>query len=271
LLDPDNNAPGWFGDAEVIFTAPHLKNQLSGLVTVGPITDTLFLPITDLDFAVSPRIEIGYRLPEGFGEFLLGFRFLVTEGNAIIPNFDVGDGTLRSRLNLNVLDLDYASREFSLGPQVDMKWRIGARLANLFFDSQAVGQILEMRTSQFLFGAGPHAALDLAWRSCVLPEYALFTRLDGAVVIGEINQNFEVTANFPDTGLIGGANRIHGTQAVPIVHLQAGFSYTPAWAENQLRFLLGYDFEQWWYLGTDGPNHSELTLNGMFFRTEFRY
>ena len=85
------------------------------------------------------------------------------------------------------------------------------------------------------------------------------------------NQNFEETANLPDTGLIGGATRVHGTQLVPVLHVQAGFSYTPAWAANQLRFLAGYDFEQWWYLGPDGANHSALSENGVFFRTEFNY
>jgi hypothetical protein len=272
LPNLDSNAPGWLADVELVLTGPHIKNRLTDTVAIGSIVDTVHLPTADLDWTVSPRFEVGYRLPEGFGEFLLSYRFLTTEGNAVIPDFDIADAGLHSRLILNVVDLDYASREYSLGPHFDMKWRVGVRIADIFFDSQAVGLVVEERTSQSFFGAGPHAGLDLGWRRNADSEFALFTRLEGAVVIGEIQQNFEETADLPFFGLVGGATREHSTQAVEALHIQAGFSYQPRWAANQLRFLLGYDFEQWWTLGLAGDgNHSALSENGLFFRTEFNY
>ena len=55
------------------------------------------------------------------GTLLLSYRFLQTEGRDIILNYDIaGDGDLRSRLDMNVIDLDYQTRDWSLGSHLDI-------------------------------------------------------------------------------------------------------------------------------------------------------
>src|SRR5438874_2062419 len=80
----------------------------------------------------APKLTLGYRLPESLGEFSLAYRFLGSEGRALLPGFDF-DGSaapLLSRLDTHVVDLDYATRDFVLGStHWDVKGTVGARLA----------------------------------------------------------------------------------------------------------------------------------------------
>lgn len=279
LLDPACGGNlGWFGDVEVDVVGPHIKNRVTGVLDLGlgAGPQVIHLPTAELDWTAAPRFEIGYRLGQGFGEFLLDYRFLTTDGDAGLPGFAGNFGELHSRLNLNVADLDYGSREFSLGPQFDMKWRIGVRFASIFFDSQAVGPGLEERTSGSFSGVGPHAVLDLAWHRQELPEFALFGRVEGAAAMGEVNENFAQTIRSAAGPLAGAALHEESEQAVPILHLQAGLRYCPDWGDRQVRFVAGYDFEQWWQIGvgptfSTSPGHSAFTGNGVFIRTEFNY
>ena len=41
--------------------------------------------MAQLDWTVSPRFELGYRLPSGFGELDVAFRFLMTQGSGSTP------------------------------------------------------------------------------------------------------------------------------------------------------------------------------------------
>jgi hypothetical protein len=271
LLDrPGAQPPGWFAGVELNLVGAHIKNHLSAPVTIeGFLPDMVHLPSAELDWAGSPRFELGYRLGQGFGEFLVSYRFLATEGRAVVPDFDVfGAAFLKSRLDLHVLDLDYASQEFGLLPHWEMRWKVGARLASVFFDSRATGLFLEQRTSNYFFGGGPHAGLDLC-RPFGGSGLAFFGRLDGAVVIGRIHQSFEETALFND-GLVGGATLLRGSQAVPILNLQAGLNWTPPYSDH-LRLTFGYQFQYWWSLGEAAGSSAELSENGIFFRGEWHF
>ena len=66
---------------------------------------------------------------------------------------------LRSRLNLNVLDLDYSNRETSLnlGPLWDMKWRVGVRLSSIYYDAKAGNPVVAQRTANDFRGGGPQS------------------------------------------------------------------------------------------------------------------
>jgi hypothetical protein len=257
---------------ELDLVGVHIKNRLTNTVTIDGVDTTIHLPTADLEWTTAPRFVLGYRLDQGCGEFLLGYRSLVTEGRANLIDFDpAGDGFLKSRVNLNVIDLDYASQEFSLGPQFDMKWGIGVRLADLYFDSTAAGFVEEARTSNSFLGVGPHSFLDLSYHFCALPEFSLFSRVEGAVLLGEITQNYESTLGAGPVALVGGAKHIHKTQAVPTFHLQLGMAYAPSWTVNRLRFLFGYDFEQWWGVGKAEGSDADLTGNGVFLRAEINY
>jgi hypothetical protein len=249
----------------------HIKNGLNNTVQNGFFTDTVNLPTASFDWTGSPRLELGYRLAQGFGEFSMSYRFLVSEARDTFDGFDLdgGPGFLKSRLNMNVIDLDYGTREFSLGPRWDMKWRVGARLASIYFDSRAVAMFVEQRESNSFFGAGPHAALELNRRFDV-PGLGLFARLDGSAVIGKIHQSFEETTVNPDGSLSGGATLQTQTQAVPVLDFQFGLSWTPCRARwSQLVF--GYELQQWWYLGQVGSSRAELTTQGIFFRGDFSF
>ena len=275
LLDqPHYPPPGWFGAVELNLVVPHIQNGLVAPVTVaGGSPQVVHLPTAELEWTGAPRLEVGYRFPEGCGEVLASYRLLSSEGTDTIPNFDLdgGAGFLRSRLSANVLDLDYSSREFSLAPRWDMKWKAGVRLADIFFDSRAEGFFLEERTSNLFYGAGPHLGLDL-WRQIEdVPGLGLFLRLEGATVIGQIRQSFEQTLVTQDGGLAGGAAEVHHTQAVPVFNLQLGLSWTPCWRGRYRRFAFGYEFERWWYLGQAGDSRAELTDQGIFFRAEFGF
>lgn len=270
LLDPPSAPPGWFGAVELGILKPHVKNRLIADVSFGDAgIDTVHLPGASLDWVVAPHFELGYRLADGFGELLLSYRYLTSEGHADVVNFDtLGDGVLRSRLDLNVFDFDYASREIALGARWDMKWRVGVRLADVFFDSRAVGQFLGQRTSNHFIGAGPHAGLDLRYHFS-LPGLALFARLEGALPIGRIHQGFEETFVFDDGSASGSATSQGGTQAVPTLNVRVGLGWQPP--GTRLRFDVGYQYEQWWYLGHVGDSRGELFDQGAFFRGEFSF
>jgi hypothetical protein len=286
LLDlPGCATPGWIAGIEATIVGVHIKNRLAASVPVlGPfpppttfpdtheVIDTVHLPMAQLDWVGSPRIEIGYRFPEGFGEFIVSYRSLVTEGQSILTGFDIdgSDGVLRSRLNMNVVDLDYNSREFSLWPHWDMKWRVGVRIAAVFFDSQAVAFSHEERTSNNFVGAGPHVGLDLT-RCLALPGLSLFGRVEGAAVVGKIRQAFEENIFFDDGSVSGGAVNAQQTQAVPVVHVQAGLTWAAPCAVHPLRLSGGYELEQWWNVGQVGSSQASITAQGIFLRAEWNF
>ena len=162
--------PGWFADVETEIAVAHVKNKLVNTVSAGGAApNTVALPSAELDWTVAPRFELGYRLPSGFGAFALAYRFLTTEGTQGTIGAD-GPASLHSRLELNEIDFDYVSREFSLWPLWEMQWRFGGRLTELFFDSRAdepfaaaaAGSgIFESRDANGYVGFGPHWGVQL--------------------------------------------------------------------------------------------------------------
>jgi hypothetical protein len=274
LLDrPEAPPPGWFLGVEINVLGVHIKDRLQARVPINGANDLVHLGSADLDWTGSPRIELGYRLPEGLGEFLLSYRYLETEGGDTALGFDVdgSDALRKSRLDMNVVDIDYGSREYSLGPRWGMKWKAGVRLATIYFDSLTEGVLREERTSNNFYGGGPHVGLDL-WRTFErMPALALFTRLEGATVIGQIHQAFEEVVINPDDSVSGGAAVVHHTEAVPVLTVQAGLGYTRGGPGHWRRFSVGYEFEAWWYVGQAGDSRADITTQGFFFRGEFGY
>jgi hypothetical protein len=273
LLDrPEGGAVGWFAGIEADIVGPHLKNRLIGTLAFSGVTDVVQLPSAQLDWTASPRVEVGYRLPEGCGEVLLAYRSLVTEGAGVLPGFDLdgSDGFVASRLNVNIVDVDYASQECALGPHWDMRWKAGARVAAVFFDSVGFGQFLEQRASNNFVGAGPLVGLDLNRRLGIC-GLALFGRLEAAALIGDIHQSFEEQFIAPNNTLVGAASRVSQTQVVPDVHFQAGLTWSPGGFYRSLHFAGGYEIENWWYLGQIGGSRAELTAQGIFLRAEWDF
>src|SRR5205085_2799638 len=117
-------------------------NALASPVTIAPfgVTDVVRTPAAPLDVTVAPQFTLGYRLKDNLGAVQVTYRNLAAEGREIIENFDaLGDGLLRSRLDLNTVTLSYSTGDQPLGALWGYRWELGARLATVFFDSQLDG------------------------------------------------------------------------------------------------------------------------------------
>jgi hypothetical protein len=280
LLDAPPTTPGWFGEVELGVLIPHSKIAPSGTVRLrGADPSAVSLPSADLDWTVAPRFEAGYRLPSAFGAFSLAYRFLASEGTSNVPA-DVGTATLRSRLDFNLIDLDYSSRELiSLGPQWDMKWRLGGRLTFLYYDTRleksndlaaATDGALDVQTSNSFVGFGPHTALELG-RRFGDTGLSLGGKVDFGLILGRIRQGFHETAL---NG--GGLNYQSSSQTVPMISGQLGLAWEPCCHGEQgadFRLFVGYQFEYWANIGrfSSGDSRGDLTIQGFVLRGGFDF
>jgi hypothetical protein len=266
--------PGWFATLEIGVFAPRFRNGLTLPVSVGGVTQPLFVPGVPLDWTGSPRIELGYRLADGAGAFLVSYRSLVSSGSATEANFDPsGPGSVKSLLNLNVVDIQYRNGPWEFAPLWDLTWDVGARIGTAYYQSRATGGVVEEQISNNFVGAGPIAGIEVGRRFPEVPGLALFGRLQGGGMFGTTWQSAEETVRLADGTLIGGANRVHHGQTVPFLNFQVGVSYMPPVPGRWMRFALGYEIEQWWDVG-DLPNtgsRGDLTFQGIFFRGEFNF
>jgi hypothetical protein len=280
LERPELPPPGWFFGVEAAWVVPHVKNRLINNVLIdGEQLDTIHVPQAELDSTIAPRFAVGYRLPEGLGEFLFSYRFLVSEGTAFFDGSDAQE-RVKSRVNLNVFDFDYATRECSLAPKWNMRWLIGVRVAGIYFDSRSDLQTLpemfaalnlEQRASNNFWGAGPHAGLQLS-RNLEIPGMTLFANIEAATLLGRIHQGFSERFSFSGVPNMqfGGATSISGSQAVPTLSFQTGLGWTPPGMSN-LRYSFGYEYEHWWSLGKVNGSSAELWDQGLFLRGEINY
>jgi hypothetical protein len=290
LLDlPQFPPPGWFAGVELDVLKVHLQNQLTSTVqNAAQIADgsttTVALPSAALDWAASPRVFLGYRLPAGFGEVSLAYRGLGTQGNETISGAD-GLAALQSRLEFHILDLDYSSREFSLLPCWDMKWTIGVRAVYLYFDSRSAqpfdqaaagSDVLQMRESNLLFGIGPHAALEVA-RRLADTGLALTFRTDLATDVSRIRQRYSTVSINPDDPSLpplAGETRNVFWKDAPMFNVQVGVSWQST-SFPYARLFLGYQNEHWWNVGTDETHGTGARANlwdsGVVMQAAFRY
>jgi hypothetical protein len=294
LLDPGHaTPPGWFGGVEIQVVKPHLIPGLVNTVANPQqkqhmTSTTVALPSAALDWTVSPRVFLGYRLPSGFGEFMVSYRHLGTDGSGSVPAATVPTA-LSSRLAFDMIDVDYNSREFSLGPRWDMKWTFGLRTLFLFFDSQfsqpfgqaAAGNgVFQARQFNNLFGMGPHAALELA-RRLGDSGWSLYARGDFAGTFDGSHEGWFTRSTTLGAGgqPLFGATRAFGHQAAPIINARAGVTWQPSPASG-LRLFVGYQYEIFWDLDRvnnvlttpfNNPSKGTLWDQGIVFQATFRY
>jgi hypothetical protein len=308
-LPPGEVKLGWNVLAEVNFVKPFIHNGLNS----GPAGDIAFIPSLPEPVSVPtaqpawtamPRLDVFYRHESGLGEFHVTFRTLQAQATQTLANFDTaGTGTITSHLSLNTLDLDYAYTEFNPGrvprinplllipgrlglnnrseddpdPTFRLRWAFGARMANVFFDSQGAGsQILQERVMNNFVGAGPHAWVEFSKPLAWWPAVSFYVRADGSGMFGDATQSFARTEVLPGGLMATGASHVRDISlGVPVVAGSLGLSYVPAWRDGTVRLTTGYQYEQWWYLGdtvgNGGSSTVALTLQGMFFRCEFGY
>ena len=179
LLDrPEAAQPGFFVNGESSLVFPHFQNQLQGgqitlaqtsgvspSSSVGlppgagmPITgDIVSLPSNHFNPTISPRLELGYRLPDGWGEIRLGYRFMDTTDSGAVFLPGLGPANQNGRLDVQFVDLDYGTQQFSLGPDWEMRTAIGLRYSEVFFDSQVA--FVNPTASVGAFGTVPFTRL----------------------------------------------------------------------------------------------------------------
>jgi hypothetical protein len=263
---------GFYGSLELQLLFPQLHGTLGGSVPVMGATDSFSITNPRLDSTGSPRVEIGYRLGDGWGAIAASYRSTVSSGGFTAPNWDVlGPGFVSTRLNINVVDLDYVSPAYNFMPFWDFAWRAGLRGAAVYYDDQVSGGFVDVHASNNFIGGGVHGTLEVARTLDLIPGLALTSKLDGGVVIGQVSQSFDERLTFADGTLEGGASRMNTTQAVPMVTYQFGLSYTPPGWVNWARFGFGYQFEYWWDVGTGGASRGDYFSNGLYFRGEFNF
>jgi hypothetical protein len=283
--------PGWFADVEVGGVIPHVKDFLIDTVQLVPLatppaalrnslgkppTAVVQVPHVPLGWTATPHVEFGYRLPEAWGELLVGYRFLGSESSASAA----GVGAPHGLLQVHVIDLEYASRQIDLPWHWDVRWKAGVRMGqNLFenqFDVPAVpgaNGVTQLQDHNRFVGIGPIAGLELT-SPChpELPGLRLYGRFEASSLVGRVAQNsglFTTTAGgFP----IGGTKSEEGSVAVPILGGELGLSWQPPGWDGVL-FSLGYGLEHWWSIGRirTGPSSAEMGVQGVFFRTQINF
>lgn len=271
LLGRPGVEPGWYAAVTLGLVHAHLSDHVSSGTPLAPaFTSPVRLPIASLDWTVSPRFEIGYHLPGGRGDVRIGYRFLITSGSE-----DVFGGRLRSRLDLNAIDLDYVSPEWlvdnPLGPLRDLRLICGVRIATAYFDSTLVGgPATDSRFRSQFVGAGPRFGLE--WRKPIRSSpLELYSRFETSGVLGGTRQSFAQSA--PDAlGRVVSAARTLGSQSdgVAVLGVEVGLAWRPA-PGGRARFVTGYQFEQWWNIGRTDTSAADLTIQGIFWRGEWRY
>ena len=280
LERPGTPSAGLFFNVEPNVLAVHFRNQLQIDVPVSSTqTDTVHFPGPRLDATVSPRFEAGYRLEDGWGELLLGYRFLSTQGSGPETG-DLGPAHSSGRLALNSFDLGYGSQEFSLGSDWEMRWRTGVRASILYYDARLSydppasdpGTLLNQREVNYFWGLGPFTGLEVAWKTKV-PGLSVFGRFDGALQFGNITQTgVETLAGAPGAGPQEALAKYGYQVTVLALAEEVGLSYTvPGW--NHSRFLVGYRYETWWQAGRFNftSSRGQLDTQGVFLRAEFNF
>ncbi len=275
ILTPAGQVAGWFVNFDVGLIVPHVGSHLnSGSNLSDTFTNPVTLPIAPMHWVPSPFLRAGYRFANGTGDVRLDWRSVASQGDTWLPAFDsAGSGYLRSQIDVQYASLTYGASEFLTNdPKVNRTWtaRFGVSAADVFFDSTAQGrQILLQSASNSFAGVGPTVGFGF-WKP--VPEWhlTLYGEVDATGMIGFTRQRFGESA------LVGGQNVSEfvsvGQQSngVGILGAEGGLSFTPC-EERSWRFTLGYQWQRWWWVGATNDSNAALTLQGLFFRTEWRY
>jgi len=277
ILDPPQWAQvGWFCDAQVAGVRPYVQNEMSATVAGGnPVVTGLgqnvnvMLGAARLNWTAAPRLELGYRLPSGFGEFSVSNTGFTANGGESFIGPD-GLATRTSALQFNYTDLDYLSREYTPWANCEMKWRAGIRGAESFtttsfsqpFAQAAAGSgVLTAQQSNATMGVGPHFAVELEHKFAQ-PGFSLVGKIDVADNYTFIRQRYSATTTtMTSTGLDNGVLINHFENQVVILNVQVGLAWRPA-SYPYSRLFLGYVDETWF---NPLANDNTYTTLGQFY------
>jgi hypothetical protein len=254
-------------EADLYGLYPYVSENLTAPLTRANGTMFQFLaPSARLDWTVSPYFEAGFRLPQNGAEFDLGYRFLNSEGTQGVV-FNGTPDAVKSRLNLNIWDLDLGSSGVEVLPRWFFKWRLGLQVATAFYDTRAVNAMFVDHVSNYFVGAGPHGMLELRHQFLV-SSFSAFGRIEGSDMVGQITQKFSENFFSPADSPLNAATEIKGTQSVPTLAAQLGLTWAP---ECYFRISTGLDWEKWWSLGRLQQSRMNLSEAGFFLRGEFDF
>jgi hypothetical protein len=264
---------GWYTDLEFTVLGPFLNGQLAPQPADNARLGGNFpLWRATLNGTVAPEIAVGWRADNGLG-FRASYRSIATDSYTGNPYdstvYDPTSGTsFASRLDVNVIDLDFTGAPVEFWTRWRASWLAGVRWASVYMDDLAAGPVFTQHASSFFSGAGPHfgAGLEYFFR----PRMSIYTRADGAVLVGHVKQTFSTAY---DDGTVSCFDQVgqSTTRAVPVVRAQVGMSWYP-WPERRYSvFQFGYQFEQWWAVGTAGASTTDLTTHGAFFRWQIQF
>ncbi|MFQ3651446.1 MAG: Lpg1974 family pore-forming outer membrane protein [Gemmataceae bacterium] len=250
-LLPDQEE-GWYFTDELLFAFPTLTNQL-------PSSAPFRVPQVALQTTFGFHTEIGYRFAEDEGLVALGYRLLNAEGTGTVNQSRL-DLSTKTRLASNVIDLDYGVLPYEIVPRWTASWRLGGRLASLYFDSRGVTGDFVIQGSNNYLGSGLHAQYELQRRIAWVQGLSIFGRADGAFLIGETQQRYRTELRTSVALLTAREQR-----NVPTLNAQLGLIYRPSSIPG-LSFTLGYTYEQWFRIGSLGlaGDGSIATRNGSF-------
>lgn len=285
ILDPPHWPQiGWFWDLQIAGIKPHVQNELFQVVGTGlgrPIP--VMLGNSPLSWTIAPRIEIGYRLPSGFGEFSIVDTGFSSNGSDVFNGPD-GPAPRSSLLQMNYTDFDYHSREYTPYANWEMKWRAGVRFSESFtltsvnetFAQAAAGSgILAAQQSNATQGVGPHFAIELErWFST--SGFAFTGKVDIADQFSIIRQRSSaITTTATPTGLDNGVLIHNFSNQVVILTVQVGLSWQPP-SYPCSRLYLGYLNETWWNALQDATlgvpiSNGQFDYQGIFLRASWNY
>jgi hypothetical protein len=204
----------------------------------------------------------GFRFGPCYPELAIGYRFLATEGrDSFAAAGNVPASQARSRLNLQMFDLDCLRRDCPIRENLLLSWDAGVRLLVVFFDTQVETATSYEQARNYFFGAGPHAGVGLTY---LLPNgFGVYGHFDAGLLVGyNTAQNFvHVSSDAVDGNLSGTAQR-EQTDLSPSFTLQAGLTWTPVWLPPA-RLRAGYEFEQWYNLGHVGASRGNLNAHSL--------
>jgi hypothetical protein len=298
VLGPPGQWIGWFANVEVGLIKPHVNSHLnnggnvkspfiststpsSELQTgaspsniIAPFGDRITLPVAPLNWTGSPRLRLGYRLPDGAGEFRLEWSMVASQGTDTIPNFDAaGAGFLKSRLNVQSASFTYGVSEYlTNAPHLNRTWgaRFGVSAADVFFDSRAQGQQVLLQSASTSFGGVGPTLQVWFYKPIAHSPVSLYGQVDGTGLIGFTRQHFCETIDQDGQILSQSFALRRQSNGVGIFGVEGGLSYAP-WADRTWRFTLGYQWQRWWWVGATSDSNADLTIQGILFRGEWRY
>jgi hypothetical protein len=268
---------GLFFDADIGILHPVLSNRLVPNQPL-PSGDRVMVPSVPLEWVAAPWLEAGYRLRDSYGLFAVSYRFFSSQGSGDVVNNDLLS-PVRTRLELNQIDVDYGTSPYSFAPRWTFNWRTGVRLAQVFFDSRMNNDLLHQQASNSFKSAGFHGRLEVNRYLDPVPGLSLYARSDLGVVIGRINQQFREVTVGPDGAPLADQANQNGIQTVPTFLMQAGLGYCPP-RLPRWRFTGGYQFEHWWFVGqlgteSNGNNvtqtRGEFGTQGLFLRAQYDF